>query len=685
MQQMQRQCAYSRSGAAGGAPQPCRVPGAVLPRLAIPSRKLSIMHSTVTAVGVDVESLQAENVALRAENEALRSENEALHLELGQLRTAAVSEPVAAVAPVKSAGGITAKGVLASVASLLEAHDLEGLATLEVPVINEALAMGINWPKANERFWERAPRSEPFPLQLQDSAAVPQERDARPLQIMHIAAELAPIGKVGGLGDVVAGLSKACLDRGHDVSVIMPFYESLDQKQIDGLKHEMDIDVPKGYLWDGEMRVGSLRTSVFSGRVAGVPVHLIRPTDWGSCNLFKGGRIYGGSYDDREAYLYMCRAALEYMKCSGQQPHIIQVHDWHTAAVPLLYWEAYHGDGLPRPRIVLTIHNLDNTGECRQDEFYYTGLPGEPFATADKALDERTIGHNPERINLMKGGIIYSNAVTTVSPTYASDITNAGAGGFLKPIFGQDHVRAKFQGILNGVDASDWNPAADPLLPANFNAQLPAGKALCKEFLQKGLGLEVDPTKPIVAVVSRLVNQKNPGLMAAAAMRCRDNGAQFVLLGSGGQDGGLKKMAENELKDHPSVRVLIMYSERLAHMIYAASDIVLVPSNFEPCGLTQMLAMRYGALPCVRRTGGLADTVRDVDTSKAPEEERNGFSFDGTDANSLHGALDRAVALFKDDPERWRELSLRNMAADVSWARPAKEYVDLYNKIAVMW
>mmetsp|Transcript_9372 Transcript_9372/g.23219 ORF Transcript_9372/g.23219 Transcript_9372/m.23219 type:complete len:657 (-) Transcript_9372:563-2533(-) len=637
------------------------------PRARVPARVPRLqVFSQLNGVPTTTASLEQEVQRLRAENEHLRRELEQWRGSSAQASGSVQVE----MAPAHTPGAFTV------------VRSADSVTTMPASELRDMLTHGINWPTPGERFWERSPRNTPFPLQLEDSVRIPKERDAQALHIVHISAELAPIGKVGGLGDVVSGLSKACLERGHNVAVIMPFYESLDQKQIEGLKHEMDIDVPKGYVWDGEMRVGSLRTSVFWGRVGGVPVYLLRPTDWGSCNIFKGGRIYGGSYDEREAYLYMCRAALEFLKVSGQQPHIIQVHDWHAAAVPLLYWDYYHAEGLHRPRVVLTIHNMDNTGEVRQDEFAYTGVHGEVFAQLDKALDERTIGHNPERLNLMKGGVIYSNAVTTVSPTYASDIVNAGAGGFLRPVFNQDFVKDKFRGILNGVDAVDWDPSKDPLLPANYNADLRAGKAACKEFLQRGLGMAVDPAKPLVAVVSRLVNQKNPGLMEAAAFRCRDMGAQFVLLGSGGQDGGLKRAAAGELKDHPDVRIMIMYSERLSHMIYAAADVVLVPSNFEPCGLTQMIAMRYGALPVVRRTGGLADTVRDMDNWSGPEEERNGWTFDGADAGSMNGALDRAIRLFKEQPQRWAELSERVMRADVSWALPAKEYVALYRSIA---
>ena len=428
------------------------------------------------------------------------------------------------------------------------------------------------------------------------------------------------------------------------------------------------------------MKLGSLRTSVFWGKIAGVPTYLIRPADYNDCNIFRGNRIYGGSYNELEAYLYLCRASLEFLKVSGQQPTILQLHDWHAAAAALLYWEAYHHAGLYKPRVMLTIHNFDNSGECRQDEFMASGVHGEVFATADKALDERTIGHNPERINLMKGGIVYSNMITTVSPTYRQEVVNGGAAGWLRSLFLKPEVGAKFRGILNGIDCQEWDPATDPFLPAPYDASTPQGKAFCKEYLQRGLGMTVDKNKPLVAVVSRLVPQKGVHLLKAACYRSLAQGGQYVLLGSGHSDGVFKGLAGGEFKDHPDCKLMIMYSERLAHLIYAAADIVLVPSMFEPCGLTQMIALRYGAVPLVRRTGGLADTVFDVNDPES-KGRANGFVFAGTHENDLHSALDRAIGMYKDKRGDWEELSRKNMAADVSWEKSSSSYEGLYTDI----
>ncbi|KAI8463844.1 MAG: soluble starch synthase [Monoraphidium minutum] len=519
-----------------------------------------------------------------------------------------------------------------------------------------------------------------MPVDVGEGPAGPPPRDAQQFTVVHFTAELAPIAKVGGLGDVVTGLARTCLARGHAVHVLLPFYECLPLDQVEGLTHVMDLPVPKGRFWDGAMQVDSTPTSVFSARIAGVPVWLVKPAEAAGSGLFRGSRIYGGSYNETEAYLYFCRAGLEFLRASGQQPDVLHLHEWQTCAAAMLFWEVYHPSGLHKPRVVLTIHNMDNTGEVRQDEFAFTGVNGESFATIDKALDERTIGHNPERLNLMKGGIVYANAVTTVSPSYANEILTGGAAGWLRGTLTKPPIQSKMRGVLNGIDTAEWDPATDAKLAANFSAQFPQGKALCKRFLQRGLGLAEDPSKPLIAVITRLVPQKGIHLIRAALYRTLERGGQFVLLGSGHCDGDFRKLAEGEFKGHPDVSLNIFYSEALSHQIYAAADMVLVPSMFEPCGLTQMIGMRYGAVPVVRRTGGLGDTVRDVAAS-APGEG-NGYVFDGTDEGSLFGALDRALGDFASDPAAWFELSRHNLNADVSWSKPGADYVDLYGQIA---
>jgi len=628
-----------RSGRRGPALRRC---------MGAPGRRLAVRPQAVQSE-VELDPALAEQLRLlRAENLKLRS-----HLAAIQARREGVSE-AEAVARVSEVAGLSE----AEVMSKLEA--------------------GIVWPKAGEGtpFWDRAPRT--MELAVGGSYKPPAPKDGNPLHVVHIAAELAPFAKVGGLGDVVTGLAKACEERGHYVEVILPYYTCIPEEVIQNKKHEAEFSVPKYYHWDGEMRLGHQVTHVYSGRIAGVNLLLLQP-DHATSNFFVCDRIYGGSYNEIEAYLYFCRAALEFLSVTGRQPSVLHLHEWQASATALLYWEIYHRAGLPKPRLMLTIHSMANSGEVRQDEFMATGVHGEMFATIEKALDERTIGHNPERLNMLKGAINYSNWVTTVSPSYADEAVNGGAAGWLREHFNTPAVRNKFSGVLNGIDTEEWDPTTDSMLPATFSAELPGGKALCKRYLQQGLGLTVDPSKPLVACVSRLVPQKGIHLIKRAIYRTAEQGGQFVLLGSGHADGDFRHMAATDFADHPDVSLKITYSERLAHLIYAAADIVVVPSMFEPCGLTQLIAIRYGALPLVRRTGGLGDTVFDVD---ADAERGNGFVFDGADEAELDGALDRALAYYTDKPEWWAKQSAKNLREDCGWQSSAADYVSLYRAIA---
>lgn len=611
-------------------------------------------RTTTAQLKSRVDELEAENAALRA----------ALAAALGSEHAAA------AVAAEVEAPPATSPPPPASSSS------------------SSSLESGIRWPTPGESppFWERPAREAPAPPVAEGAPpSAPPPPPARPLSVVHITAEMAPCAKVGGLGDVVTGLSKALAAQGHAPEVVLPFYECLPDSAVEDLTFERAFDVPKGTSG------AALRTLAFTGSIDGVRVALLRP-DWEATGspLFRGGRIYGGSYNEVEAYLYFCRAALELLVVSGRRPDVVHAHEWQTSAVPMLFWELY-ASALPGARPALTIHNMGNPGECRQDEFDATGVPGEAFADVNKALDERTIGHNPERLCLLKGGIVYASVVTTVSPTYAAETLTGGAAGWLQSTLARPEVAAKYWGVLNGIDTQAWDPAADPDLPAPFSAAAPAGKALCKAYLQRGLGMTVDPSKPLVAVISRLVPQKGINLIEHAVGRTAGAGGQFVLLGTGHADAGLRNLANNVHGDNPDVAMVFGYSETLAHLIYAAADLFLVPSMFEPCGLTQMIALRYGVVPVVRATGGLADTVRDVDAGRNGGDESalgsapppNGFVFDGVDAGSLDGALNRAFGMYHTRPAEWAALRDRNLAEGQrwSWDASAASYVALYTGV----
>ncbi|GJS09393.1 glycogen synthase-like protein isoform X1 [Tanacetum coccineum] len=534
----------------------------------------------------------------------------------------------------------------------------------------------VDWPSPSDNipFWKR---------KFLTSDANPEvpvniEKDSDLLHVIHVTAEMAPIAKVGGLGDVVTGLARACLLRGHKVDIMLPFYECIRKENIQELSL---LSTYKSY-YDGNW----VETNAYSGIVSDIPVILVEPMN----QFFKGEDVYGGSYNELEAYLFFSRACLEWMQVTGTQPDIIHVHEWQTGALPLLYWDMYHYLSLQKPRIVLTIHNMEHYGECRQEQLYKCGLDGSKYATIEKAIDDRTIGHNPERLSLLKGGIVYSNSVVTVSPTYLKETL---CSGWLASALITN--RDKYHGILNGIDTVMWNPACDVFLPANYHAQNTAGKKVCKQYLQRGLGLaleggassnHISDRVPLVVCISRLVAQKGLHLIRHAINHIEEHGGQMIVLGKA-PDGRVQREFEALADSHnkgSTVRILLMYSEELSHMLYAAADMVLVPSVYEPCGLAQMIGMRYGSVPIVRKTGGLADTVFDMDDQSQPEMA-NGFVFEGIDEGSLNSALDRAFSYYQEKPIEWANLVQKVMQIDNSWNKTAGKYIDVYNSIRVRW
>ncbi|CAI5960805.1 unnamed protein product [Closterium sp. NIES-65] len=638
----------------------------------------------------------------KARLEAMVEENARLKARLAELEGAlslAMQGGGAPGSPAVAADVATAAAPASSSVEVIE----EAVGTAQKrQAVPATAAQQIIWPSPQEElpFWMRWPTSEGYVAAAGVTSSgstgdgVVGERDSERIHIVHVTAEMAPLAKVGGLGDVVTGLGRACLARGHTVEVMLPFYECLDTKQIANLQLKRSF----GSYFKGDW-VG---VEAFSGEISGVPVVLLKPEN----HFFRGGRIYGGSYNELEAYLFFSRASLEFLQVTGAQPDILHVHEWHTAAVALLYWDMYHQLNLQKPRLILTIHNMEHHGECRWEQLDMCGLDGQSYLDTEKAMDDRTVGHNPERLSMLKGGIVYSNIVTTVSPTYASETLCNGwlSNTLLK-------YRTKYFGVLNGIDTEMWDPQTDPHLPAHFSPTSLAGKMLCKHYVQRGLGLtpEITPEaaeklaadasagpvadsaltqlvtgerSPLVVCVTRLVAQKGIHLIRHAIYQTHKYGGQFILLGSspdGRVQGDFVKIAE-EFQDGGSVRLVLTYSESLAHQLFAAADMVLVPSMFEPCGLTQMIGMRYGTVPVVRRTGGLADTVFDVDDG-GNKEKANGFVFDGIGEDALDSALSRAVKYYKDRPEWWQQLTSTVMSIDNSWNKAAKEYISLYDSI----
>ncbi|KAG6554493.1 hypothetical protein Mapa_003871 [Marchantia paleacea] len=487
--------------------------------------------------------------------------------------------------------------------------------------------------------------------------------------VVHIAAEMAPVAKVGGLGDVVTGLGRALQKKGHLVEIILPKYDCMDYSRIKNLKV---LDVELYSYFDGQTH----KNKIWLGIVEGLPVYFIEPHH--PAKFFWRGQFYGEN-DDFKRFTYFCRAALEFLLQSGKKPDMIHTHDWQTAAVAPLYWDIYVSQGLDSARLAFTCHNFEYQGVDAPGALASCGLNVQQLHRPDRMQDN--FAH--DRVNLLKGGIVFSNVVTTVSPTYAQEVRAPEGGRGLHLTLAQ-HSK-KFLGVLNGIDNESWNPATDPLLEFQFSADDLNGKYANKAALRTRLGLapsEGDDDRPLVGCITRLVPQKGVHLIRHAIYRTLECGGQFILLGSSPVPS-IQREFEGIARDfdqHPHIRLVLKYDEALSHSIYAASDMFVIPSIFEPCGLTQMIAMRYGSIPVVRKTGGLNDSVFDADDSSYPEEKKNGFTFSAANEGGLNFALDRAMAYYKTNRQWWQKLVTRAMKMDYSWDHSADEYIDLYRQ-----
>ncbi|XP_078433725.1 starch synthase 3 isoform X2 [Wolffia australiana] len=445
-----------------------------------------------------------------------------------------------------------------------------------------------------------------------------------PMHIIHIAVEMAPIAKVGGLGDVVTSLSRAVQDLGHNVEIILPKYDCMN------LSNVKDFQFSQSFSW------GGTEIKMWFGKVEGLSVYFLEPQN----SMFWTGCIYGGR-NDAERFGFFCHAALEFLLQRGSTPDILHCHDWSSAPVAWLFKEHYRHYGFGSARVVFTIHNLEFGGN----------FIGKAMLNADKA--------------------------TTVSNTYAREVSG-------NPVI-SPHLY-KFHGILNGIDPDIWDPYNDNFIPVPYTAEnVVEGKRMAKEALQQRLGLEISDS-PLVGIITRLTVQKGIHLIKHAIFHTLEKNGQVVLLGSAPDpriQGEFVNLANQLHSTHGGrVRLCLTYDEPLSHLIYAGSDFILVPSLFEPCGLTQLTAMRYGSIPIVRKTGGLYDTVFDVDNDKERAQARglepNGFNFEGADPAGVDYALNRAFGAWYNGREWFQGLCRRVMEQDWSWNRPALDYLELY-------
>ncbi len=484
--------------------------------------------------------------------------------------------------------------------------------------------------------------------------------------IVMITPECAPAAKVGGLADVVHGLSRELVGRGQAVEIVLPKYDCMRYDRIAGLAPcYHGLWVPFYNRW--------VRCDVFVGWMDGLKCFFIEP--YMEQNFFNRGVFYG-HLDDGERFAFFSRAAMEFLFKTNKHPDIIHCHDWQTALVPVLLFEMYQALGMRHPRVCFTLHNVAHQGIHGEHVLREVGLNPAHLMTHDRLLDD----HRPGAVNLMKGGIVYANFVTTVSPRYAHEIRHTALGMGLQRILGVHHQ--KFGGVLNGVDYSVWNPEIDPHIAKRYGIGSLQDKYANKEALRRRLWLR-HGMMPLIAFVGRLDPQKGVDLILHAVPYCLERGCQFVLLGSSLQ-GSINTAfwtLKGRFNDHPDCHLEIGYNEELAHLIYAGADLILVPSEYEPCGLTQVIGLKYGTLPVVRNTGGLADTVFDANYAPKPYHERNGFVFNDYNWRGLESALERAIGLWHAYPVHFRELMVNAMRCDYSWNRPGQDYLNIYHYI----
>jgi starch synthase len=468
------------------------------------------------------------------------------------------------------------------------------------------------------------------------------------MRILHLTPELAPWSKSGGLGDAAAAIAKSVAALGHEVRVVTPLHGSVEGR--------LSLAVHRESLGVGLVPPTDVRVRVAAG--AGYQALFVEHEA-----TFGGAEIYGG--DPAEKAALLTRAGLDLCLADGWIPDVVHVHDWTVAAAPVLLNTVLRDTPLGRCASVLTLHNLQHQGLLGRDLLVRLGLP-EWLMSADNL---ECLGG----VNLLKGGLYHATRLTTVSPTYAREIAGPGFGFGLDPVI--RHRAADLEGILNGVDADDWDPARDTLIPARYTADDLSGKATCKAGLQRDLGLDPDPGVPLVGVVSRLWDQKGLDLaLEPLRQRLRAGRLQLALLGSG--DPALESAYRDLAAELPGrAAARIGYDNRLAHRIEAGADFFLMPSRFEPCGLNQLYSLAYGTLPIVRRTGGLADTVEAWSPGAA---EATGIVFDHADGAAIGWALDQALRLRHDFPAEFEAMRRRAMRRRFPWSAAATQYAACY-------
>lgn len=554
--------------------------------------------------------------------------------------TAAKTEAVKEEAPKKTTKKATAKKTTKKATATKKET-----AKKEEPKVEETVAPEV----------EKKVEVEPEVVVQETPAPAPVDLGPR-RSVAFIGSECYPFVKTGGLGDVMSALPKSLAKLNCDVKVIIPRYKCIPQKFQEKMEYKgsfsMDLcaDGKKYYV------------GIMEYQEDGVVYDFIDNDEF-----FSWGNPYTNLIDDIPKFCYFGKAALAALNYLDWTPDVVHCHDWQAALVPLYLRTCFKDSNVGRASCVLTIHNLRFQGIYdRKTIQYWSGLP-------DYVFNKDCLTQNWLDANMLKGGITYSNVVTTVSNTYAGEIQTEEYGEGL-----EEHLRYhhnKLVGIVNGIDTDIWNPATDKLLAAPYDStNVIENKKANKKALQESLGLEVDDHKIVIGLISRLTNQKGLDLVNSVIPHIMDEHTQVVVLGTGDAEyEDAFRYYENAYKGN--FCAYIAYNENVAHNIYAGCDALLVPSRFEPCGLTQLISMRYGSVPIVRETGGLKDTVQPYNLF---DNTGNGFTFDRYESGLLYDAINRAKTLYFESRPYWDDMVVRNMNKDVSWEQSAKHYKDMY-------
>ncbi len=478
------------------------------------------------------------------------------------------------------------------------------------------------------------------------------------LKILFATPECFPFAKAGGLGDVAGALPLALAARGHDVRIVLPRYRSTRKIESQALSGALGIPFGTAHtVWAGVRRADLMSTR--QGQPA-VPLYLLEHD-----NYFDRGGIYNdehGSFgDDLERFSFFSRGAIELCRYLGFQPDVIHVHDWPTSLIPVYLDTIDRYTPMGRAATVLTIHNMGYQGWFPRADLPKTGLGWDSGALSSLEMHGQ--------LNLLKGALVHSTIVSTVSPRYANEIQTRDGGEGLEAL-----VRARGSdvvGILNGIDDAAWNPETDPFLAAPFSWQRLEGKRACKAALQRELGLPERPDVPLIGMVSRLVGQKGIDLVAEALGGLLQQDLQIAVLGSG--ESWAEDLFSSVARSTDRFRIWVGMNEGLAHRIEAGADLFLMPSRYEPCGLNQMYSQRYGTLPIVRSVGGLDDTV---------ESGVTGFKFDDASPDALLATVGWALDVYRNDPGRFHAMQITSMQKHMGWSYAARQYEALYRLAA---